>query len=304
MGLIQRLSDLPIAEGVAALVYGATGVGKTFFTATCGDRTLHLDLENRRSTIQSKLIQDKFHYNPIYKVFIEEPLPEGGAKVLDELTRYLRNEAYDMRGDYDTVVLDGVTSLRRMAVNKGLELNLGTGKSQTITKMGEIKIKNPIVPGQSGDRIVPNELGFVNMEVNDYTAEMQLVGKFLFHLTDYCRSEGKHCIVTAHRRVFFEKAKGIDPDVPTISSITPGFTGKTFPDEVIGLFDLIWYFETTGSGENTTYRARTVGDSSLIAKTCYPGVFKTLESNPNFQDILKRIKEAGHVTKAKQGEQK
>lgn len=291
---MQRLNDLPVAEGVTALIYGATGVGKTYFTATCGNRTLHLDLENRRSTIQSPEVQKKFGYNPIYKVFIEEPLPIGGAKVLDEMTRYLRNDAYDMRSDYDIVVVDGVTSLRRMAVNKGLELNLGSNKSQTLTKMGEVKIKDPVVLGGSGkERMVPNELGFVNMEVNDYTAEMQLVGKFLFHLTDFCRSEGKHLVVTAHRRVFFEKSKGIDPDTPVISSITPGFTGKTFPDEVIGLFDLIWYFETTGSGENTTYRAKTVGDSSLIAKTCYPGVFKTLEPNPNFQDILRRIKEAG-----------
>lgn len=296
MGLIQRLSDLPVAEGVTALVYGATGVGKTFFTATAGDRTLHLDLENRRSTIQSPLVQQKYHYNPIYKVFIEEPLPTGGAKVLDELTRFLRNEAYDMRSDYDTIVLDGITSLRRMAVNKGLELNLGTLKSTTLKKMEEIKMKDPIVTNNQ-ERIVPNELGFINMEVNDYTAEMQLVGKFLFHLTDYCRTEGKHCIVTAHRRVFFEKPKGIDPDAPTISSITPGFTGKTFPDEVIGLFDLIWYFETTGSGENTSYRAKTVGDSNLVAKTCYPGVFKTLEPNPNFQEILKRIKESNYAKK-------
>lgn len=273
MTLIQRLNDKPIGESVTLLAYGGAGTGKTFFAATCGDRTLHVDPEDRRATIQSKLVQEKYHYNPIYISFREEPLPADGAKALDEITLAI-NEAIDQYEDqFDIVYVDGASALRRFALNKALELNQKIGKSKTLGRM----------------QTLDTQVEFVDVTIQDYTAEMGLIEKFILKMKDYCMDAKKHFILTAHERILYNPPASVGGQ-ETVKAIKPGFTGKTFPDSTPGMFDLVWHFEVEGTGDTRKYLARTEGDSALIAKTCWPGLFPTKYYNPNFQDVVRAIK--------------
>jgi hypothetical protein len=95
--------------------------------------------------------------------------------------------------------------------------------------------------------------------------------------------------MTAHERISFkEKGTITGPDV--VDKIRPGFTGRTFPDSIPGMFDLVWYTQVIGGGERAIYRVRTEGDVGLVAKTCYNGLFPEIYPNPNFQNIIKIIK--------------
>jgi len=269
--MINRLNDIPIGKSIAMLLYGGSGTGKTFFSATCGNRTLHIDCEDRRATIQSKLVQEKYHYNPIYKAFQEVAMPDGGALALDNITLFVNDAIDKYEDEFDIVFLDGTTAFRRFALNKALELNKKIGKSKTLDR----------------NKALPTEVEFVDVSIQDYGAEMNMVLNFIIKMKEYCSSANKHFIMTAHERVTLKDSKvGSEP---VIHSIRPGFTGRTFPDDVTGQFDLTWHTEVEGQGDTRKYLARTEGDSALIAKSCFPGLFPVKYYSPDFQATVKAI---------------
>lgn len=282
MPLIERLSDKKRGTSITLLLYGPAGSGKTWFCGSTGDRTLYIECENRLATVQSPGFKKKWgNWNPIVHQVTEEFLPDGGAKALDEIARIIRTASTDYPDQFDTIVVDGASALNRFALNKGLELNQKLGKSKTLSRIG-LDVLN-------------TEIAIVDLAVQDRTAEMGMIENFIFKVNDYVRKEGKHFIMTAHERITYkEKPKDhmTAPDKDFIDKIRPGFTGRTFPDNIPGMFDLVWYMQCVGSGAQAIYRARTEGDSGLIAKSSFNGIFKELEPNPNFQDILKRIREA------------
>jgi hypothetical protein len=275
--LIERLNDKPKGESVTLCLYGASGTGKSWFCGSAGDRTLYIECENRLATVQSPAFKKKWgNWNPIVKQVTEEFLPEGGAKALDEITKLIREASTDYPDQFDTIIIDGASAFNRFALNKGLELNQKLGKSKTLTRIGL--------------NVLNTEIAIIDLTVQDRTAEMGMVQNFIFKINDYVRREKKHFILTAHERLTYKEKQNITA-VDVTDRIRPGFTGRTFPDEIPGMFDLVWYSEVVGSGDNANYRVRTEGDRSVVAKTCFNGIFKQIETNPNFQDILKRIRE-------------
>jgi hypothetical protein len=100
--------------------------------------------------------------------------------------------------------------------------------------------------------------------------------------------------MVAHERHIYEKASRIG-GTDTLIKILPGFTGKTFPDAVQLHFDFVWNHEVVNGNK---FRAKTVGNEKIIAKTSWetsisakdPSVFTEVVDNPNFQDILKKIR--------------
>lgn len=276
--MIERLSDKPKGSSVTLCLYGASGTGKTFFCGSTGNRTLYIECENRLATVQGTAFRNKWNnWNPILKQVTEEFLPDGGAKALDEIARYLREDAAEIQDQFDTIIIDGATAFNRFALNKGLELNQKLTKSKTLTRIN-LDVLN-------------TEIAIIDLAVQDRTAEMGMVQNFIYKINDYCRANNKHFILTAHERINFKEKTNITAN-DVVDRIRPGFTGRTFPDEIPGMFDLVWYTEVIGSGEQATYRVRTQGDRSLVAKTCFNGVFKEIETNPSFLEILKRIKES------------
>lgn len=264
---MPRLNDLPRGECVTLLLYGSAGSGKTIFCGTAGNRTLFINIGNGIESLQSKWFKSYCpNSNPIIETIIEDRVPSiaaGFDLVCDTVDKYIK----DSSKDFDTIIIDDVTALRRMAMNKGLEINQTLNRSKT--------------KSLSRDVIIPT--------VQDYGVEMNLIDQFIGEYTTSLREKGKHFIMTAHERITYKKGPNIG-DIPTIHKISPGFTGQTFPDSVTGMFDLTWHMEAVGSGTNTIYRVRTQGDESLVAKTRHAGLFPTLYTNPKFLDVVNAVK--------------
>ncbi len=268
---MPRLSDIPIGKSISGIFYGAAKVGKTVFVASAGDRTLFINIGSGIATLQSAWFKRIYKSNPMIETITEDWVPtvaKGYDKVEDVIDNALKNNP----NDFDIVVVDDATNMRRFAMTKGLELNQALNKSHTKTTLDSNKKVDVIIP-----------------TVADYGAEMALIEQFIGKYITLLKEHNKHFIMTAHERLTYEKGKNIG-DIPTLKKVSPGFTGATFPDSVTGIFELVWHGEAVGSGNQTQYRARTKGDESLTAGSRYPELFPTLYVNPNFTDVIKAIK--------------
>jgi hypothetical protein len=277
---MPRLNELPLGKSISGIIYGGAKTGKTVFVASAGDRSLFINIGNGIVTLQSAWFKRIYNSNPIIETVTEEYVPtiaSGYDKVGNLIEDYLKNKS----SEFDTIIIDDATNLRRMAMTKGLELNQALNKSKT---------KDILTSNKKVDVIVPT--------VADYGAEMALIDQFIGQYITMCELQGKHFLMTAHERLTFEKGKNIG-DMPTLKKVSPGFTGATFPDSVTGIFDLVWHMEAVGSGNQTQYRARTQGDESLTAGTRYPELFPTLYPNPKFTDVINAVKSQKPITGVK-----
>ncbi len=255
---MTRLLDHNSHEAVTALLYGPSGSGKTFLAGSVGSEALIVTPSNGFATLKSplfrKLCPDS---NPYIEINDEMPIPEkayGFDKVYDIIDKYLTEKKDEIR----TIVVEDSTNLRRMALNKGLELNQKLGLSKTKDRLKSLVQNDVIVP-----------------TVQDYAIEMNLIESFARQMCTECKRLNINFIMTAHERFTFGKPESMGGQAPVIS-IRPGFTGQTFPEDITGLFDLTWHTETKGSGDRTWYQIRTSGDSVLSAKTRWGGLFPTL----------------------------
>lgn len=273
----MRLNELNSDNNtVSLLLYGNTKAGKTFFIGSAGDRAVIISPAQGIATLQSALFKHLIKANPVIEIVDEEPLPDS-ASGYDKVQRLL--EQYLDDKDIDTIIVDDATNFRRMAMNKGLELNnkllsgSGAPRSNTLKKMKSMS-SNAVI----------------GKEIADWTAEMALVESFINNATMFCKQAGKNFILTAHERLTFKSVSKIG-DIPEISKIAPGFSGRTFPDDVSGFFDLIWHAEVAGSGDRTFYQIRTQGSSSVVAGTRWGGLFPVMfEKQPTFLEVIECVR--------------
>lgn len=274
---MPRLNDLPKGESVIGLIYGPAGSGKTDLLGTAGNEALIINIGMGIATLQSQSWKKRNpNCNPIIETILEDAIPntaEAFDKVCDIIDEYL--EKY--RSEIKYLIIDDATALRRFAMNKGLEINQKLGKSNSLSRS--------------------KQDDYVAIAVQDYGIEMDLIDKFIIGYTSICRDMGLHFFMSAHERVQYNAPRTIG-ETPTINSVKPGFTGRTFPDSVTGHFDLVFYTEVKGSGDRAHYQVRTVGDSSLVAKCRFGGIFKNVEeirsdvspSGLTLPKIIERIK--------------
>jgi hypothetical protein len=275
---MPRLNDIDSNnEVVSLLLYGNTKTGKTMFVGSAGDRTVIISPSFGLATLGSPLYKHMYGCNPIIEIVDEEPLPtvaEGFDKVRALIELYLENP------EIDTIVVEDVTNLRAMAMNKGLELNgkllsgAGAPRTSTLAKMKKL--------GSSA---------IIAKEVGDYTAEMGFIESLVKNAVTFAKEAKKNFIMTAHERCTYKPPDKMG-GIRVLEKIAPGFTGQTFPDEVVGFFDLIWHTEVLGSGDRTFYQIRTAGSASLIAGTrAGAGLFPTIfEKQPSFLDVVNCIR--------------
>lgn len=286
--VIQRLDERRSERSpISLLYYGGSGTGKTFFLGTAGSRSVIIDTGHgpidtlKSSSFKSMypannpmIVSVREHYtkyayqDPATRKTTDLEIPTGEAfdMVCDAL-----DYALDQYGDeIDTVSVDIATGIRRFAMNKGLTISGDLGRSKTLTN-------------------VVKKYGLVVPAIQDFGMEMNIVEWFVSTFTEKCKSLGKNFILTAHVRETYEKPDKIG-DIPKLLKIRPGFTGQTFPDDIPGLFDEVWYAERTGKGNAATWRCKCYGDEQLTAKTTYgSGVLTNAEVNPNFLKMLDRI---------------
>ena len=267
---MTRLNDLNNDESVTGIIFGASGTGKTALLGSGGDKSLLIIPSNGLVTLKSKWFKDKYKSNPIVEIVDEQPIPdkaEGFDKVSEILEKYFENEI----NNFDTFCVDDCTNLRRMAMNKGFEINQKLLRSKSLEKY--VKTHDVII-----------------REQQDYNIEMALIEQFMRHWTQIAKSYKKNFFISAHERLEWRKAEKIGGE-DTVLKNRPGFTGKTFPSDITGLFDLTWHAEVVGDGDRRFYQLRTEGNSIIEAKSRWAGIFPPLiEQAPSLSVIINHIK--------------
>lgn len=267
------------AESISCLLYGAAGTGKTDLVGSCGADSLYIDVGRSSETFHGKSFTER---RGKFKGYYE-PVTESGssknyivpdtAQAYDKVCDIIDSALVQLKGKIKWIIIDELTAFSRFALNKAMEINIGTNKSQASAT------------SKKWDMVIPG--------IQDYGAEMSLVKQFLAGTIDLCKANDINIIVVAHERYLYETKtndKGVKTETDTVKKILPSFTGKKDTDAIPNLFDLVWHTEVMRSGDKYIYRVRTVGDDILLAKTRYGGTFKALETDLSFPDVIKRIK--------------
>lgn len=250
------------------LLYGSSKTGKTYFAGTAGSRTLYLNTGDGLETLLSPAFTRRYpESNGMIIADIREAGATTTADAFDAVCRVIDNALENLSGEFDTVVLDEASALRRFALNKAMELNTqartsGTRKSRMDT--------------------------FVKPDIGDYGLEMQMIEWFLGTYIPIFKEARKNFLMIAHERQVYGKPPKIGDEAPLIK-VLPGFTGKTFPDTVPAYFDDVWRSETAGSN---VYRVRTYGNDKQVGGNRHGGVFEQTESDPNYLKLLNKIRSA------------
>lgn len=262
-----KLNDLPkeIAPQ-SILIWGASGSGKTALMGSAGDNSLFINNGRGGETLRSKWFREKYKCNP---TIID--IPSASAK--DDKSFSMVVEACEwglQNPDIKAISIDDATAFTSSSMVEAMKYNQIEGKSKTL------------MAAQKFDLIVP--------VVQDYGTEMLSTKQFLDWLICECKFAGKHCILGAHARNIFKKAKTIG-DQPEFIKTVPYFTGADKnPDLIPGLFDWIFYTKSVGGGEKTKYRVLTEGDEELSAKTRHKGILPVLWEEANLQTMFEKLK--------------
>lgn len=264
-----KLDDRKPGDAWILLYYGVSKSGKTYFAGTAGPRTLFINIGDGLDTLMSPKFTSRY---PESKNMITVDIRENEEKAtaFDVITEAIDHALKYFPDKFDTVVLDEATALRKFAMNKAMESN---------TEMRTKSTRNSRLDQ------------FVVTDVSDYGREMQIIEWFLGTYVPIFKEAGKHFVLLAHERQTFAKPAKIG-DEAVLKRITPGFTGKTFPDQVPAYFDDVFRAEVVGGGDNVVYRARTAGTEMEMGGARHGGIFETVERDPNFLKMLARIKAA------------
>lgn len=266
---IQKLSALPFHESLTMLIYGPSGSGKTYFAGTAGPRSVILNAGAGLTTLVSPAFRTKFPYDPY---IINIPLV---AQPYDYLIDSVNWAVQNLRAEFDVMVFDEFTAIRRMAMRKALQINADLNKSDTESKMKKNR-------------------GVMSPMIADYGEEMNVIAHCLDNITQLAKANNFHLLCLAHERITMGKAPSIGAPRPEVK-VRPGFTGETFPDAVPGYFDAVWRLEVLGKGANKVRRFTTDGNEKVQAKTRHGGVFSEFENNLTFPDVVQRIKSHKYI---------
>lgn len=254
-----KLHDAHSGEALTILLYGGSGVGKSWFAGTCGTRTLIINTGQGLETLKSKAFRLKYPDSNPTIIDIRETAKNATAfdAVCDALDSSVGT------GEFDTIVIDDATFLSQFAQAKAIEMNYDSGKS----KGGKKKIPMPVLA--------------------DYGTEQSIVKWFLSTYTSLAKEVGFNFILLAHDRSLYSQQKGEDSK---LKKVFPNFVGKDYfaPSVVPAFFDEVWFMYTHGGKR----RIRTQANEIVVAKSRNSGSLQEVEEDPSFPTLMKKIKES------------
>ena len=279
----KRVSDLTDTPTLSGIIYSKKGCGKTSLAASGGDRTVFIFVGagiTGMKTLQSPWFKEKVGTNPfvdeVHEELNEKRMPKK-ATLLDQITKKFDWWLENRIDDWDTMVLDDIANTRKAAMFKGFEINQTAGLSTAWTKSNQYLIP---MPG-----------------IQDYGQEMKIMQWLLESYIEIFESAKKSFLVLAHERYTYTKSRDskgniVVGDSDVISSIRPGFVGKTLPDDITANFDEVWHLTKIGMGEDGRVKLDCYGDDQILANTRHSGIFKATELDPNLKEMMERIKKA------------
>lgn len=195
-GDVQIVPASEVPPNMAILLWGEAGAGKTTLACTGPGNKLLCNFDPRGPTSvafrsDTSVADYSSHGTKIVEEFKKSD-PFGLSKVLDE---------------YDTLILDSLTTVGDLTVARGIELNAGT------------------IPGKGAMVERPSPAA--------YQARNNLILALVSNLLRLCNSLNKHLIVIAH-----EGAKEKDDNNNVVS--IPMYLGGQLPAQVGVRFSEIW----------------------------------------------------------------
>ena len=275
----QPLNSSIISKRSKFLSFGGMGSGKTFASGTLPGRIYVLCIGGANEVI-TLMSPDFTNKHPDKKDMIKwdsvkENLGKRGSfsdargydAACDLLDAALE---LDRSGEtpFDSLVVDGSTGLRELAMNKSMEITFATVSSTEKTSMKKYRDHGIAIPHD-----------------NDYFGEQSLMWKF----TNWCFSLDKHFNLITH--IWEQTKQNRATRETTILKRKPAFTGKQ-RDSIPTLFDNVWYFNTSGGKKSKQYEAQTQGDEINEAKTRFGGVVPVIYRDVNYEDAIKKFTQA------------
>ena len=280
---LQTPEEAASSSAITMFGYGASGTGKTFFAGTIGSDGLIISVGDGHNTLASPTFQNLIKNPPkiikVKETYNKETGIFDSAQAFDEVSDIM-DWAIDS-GKFKTICVDEMTALQKVARNKALEVNLASGKSQSLS--------------------TSKRYGYILAAIQDYGAEMSMIEQFIATYTSVCNAKMINLILLGHERYVFKKLGDKIGDPEVLDKIRLGITGKTFPDTIPNAFDLVWRFEVLDANPKPIFRARTVGNDSLIAKTRWGGLFEQYVKSPNFLEIEAKVKAHLALTQTAKG---
>jgi hypothetical protein len=253
-----KLHDSSPGEALTILLYGGSGVGKTFLCGSLGSDTLIINTGQGIETLRSKAFRLIYpDSNPtIYDIRETEKVATAFDKICDILDTEIKE------GKFKNIVIDDATFLSQYAQQKAIEMNLDSGK----TKGGKRKIPMPVL--------------------QDYGSEQSIIKWFLSAYTSLAKEKNFNFILIAHDRSLYSSQKGEDSK---LKKVFPNFVGKDYfaPSVVPAFFDEVWYLYMNGDKRYL----KTQATSITVAKSRCAGSLKEVEESPNFPALFTKIKE-------------
>ena len=275
----QPLNPSIITKRSKFLSFGGMGSGKTFAAGTMPGRIYVLCIGGANEVI-TLMSPDFTSKHPDKKGLITYDSVKENLGKRGSFTQAVGYDAacdlldaaleLDRSGEspFDSLVVDGSTGLRGLAMNKSMEITYATAKSVDKSSMKKFMDHGIIIP-----------------QDNDYFGEQSLIWKFV----NWCFSLDKHFNLITH--VWEATKQNRATREATIISKRPAFTGqqrKSIPT----LFDNVWFFDTSGGKKSRQYEAQTQGDEIVEARTRFGGVVPVIYRDVNYEDAIKKFTEA------------
>lgn len=275
----RLLTDEVVGKYEKFLLYGPFGSGKTFAAATLPGNIYFLVIggDNELKTLRSPDFRRKYpkKRSTIYFDSVKESLGKHGTFVqadaydwaCDKIDWMLEAEEKGYIPHIDSIVVDSATGLRGVAMNKAIEITHDRAKGKEKTALTRLRDQGIILPGDT-----------------DYGSEQSLIWKFVNWLFEL----EKHFVLTTHE--WLETKSNRETRTTEIIARKPLFTGQ-HRENIPLMFDNVWRLHVVDSGKAHSFRATTIGDDIVYAKTRFGGLLGPLVTDVNLEDIITKFRQ-------------
>lgn len=266
------------AEGnEKSLIYGGSGVGKTFTALTAPDPIWFLGIggPNELKTHFGKDFMRKHGRREVHTTWVKEDREEHGQMsdnpngfdlVCDAIDGFIEWDQASGVG-VQTIVVDNATYLEHYIMNKAIaaEYSMSSKVDKAVlTREREYGIRKPHDSTYGGAQSL-----------------MDNIVRWLFELP-------YNIVFVAHEYLTTEQIEGTRER--RLVSREPLFVGKqrtTIPN----LFDNVWWCYASGGGRSRQFRVQTIADEKTVAKTRVGGVLSDPETDLNLTDAFNELQQ-------------
>lgn len=255
----EDLAAAPL-DKLQILLYGEPKTGKTVLAHSFPrPRTLDCDngLRSVIAAVRRGIIPMPKDWK--YRTIIEEDYEAHGilksARAIDEVTDTL-DEWIKESDQWDTLIVDSLTSFNVFCINRALEINAALGQSQSkaLSKKHRVTI----------------------MRKQDWGGAMSLFTDFI----TWVRSLDKNLILIAH-------VHETTDEEGRVRKTRPLLIGQ-LRQRLLKEFDEVWYSNKSGTADNTRFYTQTQGDGLIVAGSRLD--FTGKDEFLTYDKILNRVK--------------